>query len=287
VIAVAGGIVAAVCWGVAGTLSARGARASDAASATAWGAVGGAVALAPVLLVAAGPAPSGRWLGLAAITAVSTLLGNLCLFAALRRGPIALVAPVAALYGPEAALVSVARGEPLDPFTALAFALVTAGMVLVVGNRRPPTSDDVAHRPRQAVALALGASVLLGSGLVGATEVGGEIGGLWMLATVEILGALMFGLPLLIAGRLSLSPRAMGWCTLGSVTTSVGYLTYIAVSSRHGIAVPAILASQQCVVAAAVGIVSLGERVSRRQMLGGVLVAGAVALLPLSQLVSG
>ena len=275
--------MAALCWGVAGTLSARGARASDAASATAWGAVGGAVALAPILLLFAGPPPSGRWLALAAVTAVSTLLGNLTLFAALRRGPVALVAPVAALYGPEAALVGIARGEPIGPTIILAFALVTVGMVLVVGRRQGVTSTEVAQHPRQAVALAFAASALLGTGLVGATEVGGQIGGLWMLASVEILGALMFGLPLLAAHRLSLSRTTICWCTLGSVTTSVGYLTYIAVSSEHGIAVPAILASQQCVVAAMVGVFSLGERVSRAQLLGGALVASALALIAATQ----
>lgn len=102
-----------------------------------------------------------------------------------------------------------------------------------------------------------------------------------MLATVEVLGALLLGIPLLGSGRLSLSRPAIGWCTLGSCTTSVGYLTYIAVSTVHGVAVPAVIASQQSVVAAFVGVLALGERLSRRQVAGGMLIAAAVAVVAL------
>ena len=60
-----------------------------------------------------------------------------------------------------------------------------------------------------------------------------------------------------------------------SCTTSVGYLTYIWASAQAGIAVTAVIASQQCVVAAIIGTVTLRERLSRGQLAGtGMIIAG-------------
>lgn len=264
-------------WGLAGTLSARGARASDAASATAWGAIGGAVVLAPVLLLIAPPVPSLSQVLPALPVALSTLGGNLALFAAMRRGRIALIAPLAALFGPIAALIAVLGGEPISLPIALSFALVICGTTLIVSAR----DDDQAtgHARGAAIALSLLAALLLGIGLVGATSVGGDIGGLWMLAIVEVLGALIFGLPLLLRRRLAFVRETVIWNTAGSCATSVGYLTYIAVTGRYGVAVTATLASLQCVVGALLSAWTLHERLHARQIAGGTAIAAALALL--------
>ena len=239
--------------------------------------MGGAIILTPVLIIFGGHAPMGHWLLLALLTASSTLLGNLLLFAALRRGPVALVAPIVALYGPLAAVVSIATGQHVRILTMGGLALAMAGLILVVIHRHTATTEKH-HRPLQAGLLAFAASLALGAGLVGATKVGHHIGAFWMLATVEFLGSLVFGGTLLALRRLSFSPITIAYNSLGSVTTSVGYITYITVSTRYGIAVPAVLAAQQSVVAAGFGILLLKEKPARAQALGVGLVALGVAL---------
>ncbi len=271
------GLAIACAWGLAGTLSARGARASDAASATAWGAIGGAVVLAPVI-VAFGPAvPSGGEFAEAIPVALCTLGGNMALFAAMRRGRIALVAPLAALYGPFAALLAVLGGESISATVAASFALVIVGMTLIVSARQEAEEASLAHG--SAIAFALLAAVMLGVGLVGATDVGGRIGGMWMLAVVEVLGALVFGLPLLVRARLAFVRETIVWNTAGSCVTSVGYLTYIAVSDRYGVAITATLTSLQCVIGALLSAWTLRERLDARQIAGGVAIAAALTLL--------
>jgi drug/metabolite transporter (DMT)-like permease len=57
------------------------------------------------------------------------------------------------------------------------------------------------------------------------------------------------------------------------------FAAYIESSNRIGVAVPAVIASQFALIAAAVGWIVLGERLGRRQLTGaGAVLVGVTAL---------
>ena len=85
--------------------------------------------------------------------------------------------------------------------------------------------------------------------------------------------------PLAVARRLEPARRRRGRRSSPASARSPPSRAYIEASDRIGVAVPAVIASQFALIAAAVGWLVLGERLGRRQMLGaGPILAGVTAL---------
>jgi drug/metabolite transporter (DMT)-like permease len=68
--------------------------------------------------------------------------------------------------------------------------------------------------------------------------------------------------------------------TFSAAAELIGFAAFIG-GSQHGVAIPAVLASQFAAVAAAVSYVLFGERLGVRQRAGAVVIFAGVAVLSL------
>jgi drug/metabolite transporter (DMT)-like permease len=91
-----------------------------------------------------------------------------------------------------------------------------------------------------------------------------------------VVGVVFVAAPMILSGQLRLPGRALPlvvYSGFAEVTGFVGYIT----GAQHGVAVPAVLASQFAAVAAFVSFLFFGERLSRMQVCGAVLIGTGVA----------
>jgi drug/metabolite transporter, DME family len=293
--ATAGGVVAvlaaAAAWGSTGTAAHFApVGASSASVGAARIAVGGALLLAAgvrtadsrraiAYLLAGGDRP---WRGRAAIAAAAAAVAGyqLCFFTAVRVTGVAIGTVVAIGSAPvlTGLLTRLTGGPPLGRRWAVATTAAVAGcIVLVTGGR------SAGVRP-EGVVLALAAGLCYAVYAVAAA-------GLIARGSPEtaVMGLLFGGAAVLLAPVLAVSPG--GWLAtgrglavagyLGVVTTAVAYLLYgrglrtvtAPVAVTVGLAEPA--------VAALLGLVVLGERLSAAAVAGLVLVGLALVGLAL------
>ncbi len=276
-IAVLGGLGAAVLFATATLSAARGSRLVGAESFLAGVMTVGLVIAFP--LVALGRAPAGLeassfgWLALSGIGNVAGLLFD---YAALRVGRLGLVAPILATEGAIAALISVAAGERLAPGAAATLVLIAAGVVLA--TRTGSRDGDASDQSRRAVLLALAAACSFGASLYATGRVSAQLPLAWALLPARLVGVAAVALPLAFTGRLRLTRRAAPWVVLAGAC-EVGGLAAFAVGARHGIAISAVLSSQFATLSALAGIVLFRERLARIQFAGVAAVACGVAIL--------
>ena len=110
---------------------------------------------------------------------------------------------------------------------------------------------------------------------------GSGIGADWVVACVRISSVALLFLPLAATRRLT-RPPAWSARARPRLAEVAAFGAYIAASDRIGVAVPAVIASQFALIAAAVGWFALGERLGPRQLAGaGAILAGVTALIAL------
>jgi drug/metabolite transporter (DMT)-like permease len=273
VIGVAGGCLAAVLWGVSGVVAGRAARLLGAEVALAWVYVVGLAVALPIAAATGLPHPRTgalAWTALAAPTAVSSLYA---MYAALRRGPAVLVLPLTASQGGVAALVAVAFGEHLQVAAALGLVVVMFGMYAVI---RPRAS--LPH-PTAAILLAVLCAVISGFALYGSARAGDGLGALWLLAILRLAGVLGLTLPVALRGALRWPRRALRQVAFCGVADTGAFTSYVFAANHGGIAVPAVISSQFAAVSVLIGLVLMGERLSRLQLGGVVGILAGVALV--------
>ena len=276
-IAVLGGLGAAVLFATATVSAARGSRLVGAESFLAGVMTVGLVIAVP--FVALGGAPAGLdassfgWLALSGTGNVAGLLFD---YAALRVGRLGLVAPILATEGAIAALISVAAGERLAPGAAATLVLIAAGVVLA--TRTGSRDVDASDQSRRAVLLALAAACSFGASLYATGRVSAQLPLAWALLPARLVGVATVALPLAFTGRLRLTRRAAPWVVLAGAGEVGGFAAF-AVGARHGIAISAVLSSQFATLAALAGIVLFRERLARTQFAGVAAVACGVAIL--------
>lgn len=277
-IALAGGLVAAVAWGLGTLASSRSSRAIGAACTLAWVAMVGLVVTAPAVAWAGIPpgleGAAATWL---TITGIGSVGGLLSVYSALRRGSIGIVAPIASTEGAIAAVLAVVAGERIGIASGAMLATIAVGVVLA---SRPKTHETAPERREglRAAMLALLAAVFFGVALYGAGRLSDDLPVIWILLPGRLLGTAVIALPLLATGRLRLT-RATAPLLLGAgLAEVVGFASYT-LGARHGIAVAAVLASQFAAVAAAAGYLFFHERMSRVQLFGVVAMLAGVGVL--------
>src|SRR5688500_3191539 len=103
-IAVVGGLIAALCWGLATLSSSRASPVIGGTSTLAWVSMLGLIVSLPGLLVdrLASPVPA-ETIGWLAATGLGYILGLLLLYVAMARGPVGIAAPIASTEGAVAA----------------------------------------------------------------------------------------------------------------------------------------------------------------------------------------
>jgi len=269
---VVGGLVAAILWGVSGVVAGRASRALGPDLALAWVYLVGLAVALPIAAATRVPHPDAGSLGWTAVAAPTAVASLYAMYAALRRGPAVLVLPLVASQGGVAAVVAVAFGEHLQ--TAAAIGLVVAMLGMFAVMRPPSVSRRDAPHPTAAVALAVLCAVISGFALYASARAGDGIGAVWLLAILRSAGVLAVSVPVALQGRLRLPRDAFRPVLFCGLADTAAFTSYVVAADRGGVAVPAVISSQFAAVSVLIGVVLMGERLSRLQ-LGGV--AGILA----------
>ena len=277
-IAILGGLGAAVAFAVSTVCSSRSSRLIEPPLVVAWVMAVGLVISGPLALLQGVPAALGHEPGLwLFIAGACNVAGLLIVYAALRVGQVALIAPLVATEGAIAALIAIAAGETVAPGVGVTLAVIAAGICLA---SLPPEdrSDEVHANHTRTALLALVSACMFGVTLYASGRAGASLPAAWVALSARVVGTIAIALPLALAGRLRLTRPAAPLVVTSGVCEVVGFYSYIA-GARHGIAIAAVLASQFGALASVAGYYLFGERLTRIQVAGIATVLGGVAVL--------
>jgi len=272
-IAILGGLGAAVAWATTTLCSARASRTIGAVQTLAWVMLVGLVPAGIAVLAASGSSPHGSSIGWLAAAGFGNVAGLGLVYASVRRGKVGVVAPIASTEGAVAAVVAVALGEHLSAGVAVALGAAVVGVVLAASARGAEERTALA-----AVVFATGAALLFGLSIYATGRVSQELSIAWALLPPRVVGVAFVTLPLVALRRLALPRGATVFVVATGLAEVAGAAAY-AVGARHGIAVAAVLASQFAALSALGAFVFYRERLTRVQVAGIVVIACAVAAL--------
>jgi drug/metabolite transporter (DMT)-like permease len=274
VIAVLGGLTAAVLWGLSTVVASRSTKVLGSQGALAWVMmIGGATTVVLAPFAGAPHAPARAWLW-AVCAGVGSAFGLSMMYRALRIGKVGVVAPIASTEGALAALFSVALGEKLTVGVAICLGVIALGVVVVTLHG---AAADIHLRPS---VYAVVAACSFGIGLVGSARAGSALGPVWTILVARVVGVSGIVLPLVARGALPRPGRVWWMVTFSAFAELIGFIAFIE-GSHDGVAIPAVLASQFAAVAAVASYFAFGERLARRQRAGAAVILAGVAVLSL------
>ncbi|HEX5590366.1 MAG TPA: EamA family transporter [Candidatus Limnocylindrales bacterium] len=291
-IAIVGGLGAAVSWAVATLCSSRSSRMIGASSVLAWVMiVGVVVAIVPAALAIPTAPPLDTWLVAGLLVVGLSYTGGLLLaYLALSVGRVSIVAPITSTEGAVAAIIAVALGDPISTETAVVLAVIAVGIVFAAIERAadPPPESPAGRRThdpsmnRRAVLLAVSAAAVFSIGLVVSARIGGSVPLSWIVVASRMVGVLAIALPLVLRGRLRLSRRALPLVLVSGVLEAAGTVLFVT-AAQYGVAAAAVLSSQFAAIAAVLAFLLFGERLTRVQVAGIAVIALGVGALALMQ----
>ncbi|HEX7625860.1 MAG TPA: DMT family transporter [Gaiellaceae bacterium] len=275
-LAILGGLGAALAWSATTLAAARASRMIDARSLLASVMTVGLLVAAPTAAIAGVPsglnAHSAAWL---AVSGTGNVVGLLFTYSALRIGKVGLVAPITATEGAVAAVIAVVIGEHLTPGAGATLVAIAAGVVLATIS---PADLETRRNDVRAVFLATGAAISFGFGLYATGRVGQDLGVAWALLPPRVVGVAVIAIPLAASRRWHMKRAAVPYVVVGGLCEVLGFASY-AVGARHGLAVSAVLASQFAAIAAVVGYLVFQERLARIQVIGVATIVVGVSVL--------
>jgi drug/metabolite transporter (DMT)-like permease len=278
-IAVAGGLGAAVCWATALLIISRATRLADPTSVLAGVMITGFLVVVPIALVQGIPESLGadelRWL---VIAGAGNLAGLLLTYTAVGIGMVSIVAPISSTQGAIAALIAIIAGEAISPGVGAMLGLMVLGVVLVGITENGGSGD-----PLRATLLAVGAAVSFGVSLYATGRVSDALPLVWALLPARVLGVAVVSLPLIALGRLRIPRPVRPLVVLAGLLEITGF-TAFALGSRHGIAIAAVLASQFAALAAVAAYFLFRERLTALQICGVAAIVIGVAAVTVLQI---
>jgi drug/metabolite transporter (DMT)-like permease len=282
-LAVLGGLGAAVCFTVSALCASSASRAIGADSTLAWVMLIGLVIVVPPVAVLANPAQlSPAVLGLLAAAGASNVAGLLVEYVAFRRGKVGVVTGIASTEGMVAALISAVVGARLGLRTGLLLGLVTLGVAVSASSADGASSAAEAagdgRRTVSGAVLAVPVALLFGVTLYTTGRAGQQVSVLWALVPARLFGSALITVPLAARRRLRLTRRALPLVVAAGAAEVFGVLSYT-IGARHQLAVAAVLSSQFAALTAAAAYFIHGQRLSRRQLAGLAAVVAGVTLL--------
>jgi uncharacterized membrane protein len=290
VIAILGGLGAAVLWASATLTSSRAGRLIGPSSTVAWMMLVGVLVATPLAL-ASGPLPAMTptlvlWmLG----SGVGGVAGLLLVYRGLSLGKVGVVAALASTEGAIAAVLSVVAGERMTIPVAVMLCLIAVAIAVVALAPGTPQAaetgphSEARNRPgseRQAALLGAVAAVCFGISIYSTAKVGASMTPVAAVLPVRVIGVVGVTIPLLLSGRLRISRRALPMVVYIGTAEVFGNAVYV-VGAQESIAIAAVLASQFAAVAATLAFLLFHERLSLHQRSGVVAIAVGVALLTL------
>ena len=280
-IGIAIGVLSATVWGVAGVCGSLAARMVGPQRAIAWAMVLGMALAVPLALASGAPRRVDAIAGLWVLLVAACMLGGLvCVYAAVRRGSISVVAPISATYGGVGAVIAILAGEPVTALAVGSLALAVAGAFLAAMARGDAPGQTYSDQ-RTAALLAGGAALLWGLQLWAGGRIEGDIGASWLVAASRMIGVLVVALPLLARRQLAIPRAAIPYVLVAGCGEVCGFTLYL-VDSRYGIAQAAVLTGQYGTVAALIGVLVLKERLRGIQYAGLALIVLAIVGLSLA-----
>ena len=278
-IAILGGLGAAVMWAAANLTSSRAGRLIGSTSTVAWMMFIGLIIAAPLGL-ASGPVPPITleltfWM---ACSGFGGVIGLLLVYRALRIGKVGVVTALASTEGGIAAILAVLAGESLTIPVAAMLCVIAAGIAAVALAAGEASGPVAAREERQAVILGALGALAFGVTLYSTARVGQSMPPLMAVLPVRVCGFAAVFVPMALAGRLRLTRRAAPMVLLIGACEVFGNASYV-VGTSQSIAISAVLASQFAAVAAVAAFFIFHERLSVAQRSGVVVIALGVALL--------
>lgn len=272
-IALAGGGIAALMWGVSTILAGRASRQIGPSSTLALVGAGGLCLVVPIVVWVGLPEATARDWMLLVIAGLGSAVGLRLTYAALARGKVGVVVAITSTEGAIAAVIAVLLGEAIGGLAAAGIVLATVG-VAAVGAGRHAEDSAVAVRDNRRAALTAGAAAaVFGSSLYVSGDLAGRVGGPWVVLFARITGLVTMGVPLLIRRDLRLERPGLWFALAAGLCESTGFLGFLWGASA-GIGVAAVVATQYATIATVLSWILFHERLSPVQ-LGGV---GAVVV---------
>ena len=272
------GLLAAVFWAAAGLLATRVSRLHGPDPAIFWGlAVGGGVPA----LVALGSEPlrfDRSDLVRLVVAGFGLIVAWWSFVIGVTHGPVSGVAAVSSIDGAIAAVIALLLGERLSVAVLGSLLVVVLGVLLVSGSGG---GTVIGRMPAKAVALGLLSAAGFATFLV-ATGGLDQIGPLWATALARGSALVMIGPVLAVRARLNIPWRDTSLVTLAGVVTSLGVVCYL-MAVRGGIAIPSVMASSYAAWTVLGGVLLMGERLHRGQLLGVATIIAGMAGLALSR----
>jgi drug/metabolite transporter (DMT)-like permease len=296
-LAILGGLGAAIAWATSSLASARSARMIGSVVTLGWVMLIGTAIAVPLALVAGeGVAFTPDAVVLLILSGAGNLLGLLFAYSAFQRGKVAVVAPILSTEGAMAAVIAVAFGEQLAVGAGIVLAAIVGGIILASsgGEAEPasiepggltevPADTSAVAGPAtaslgSALPWALAAVVCFGIGLYTSARIGATMPLVWSILPARIGGFVFVALPLLVTGRLRLTREAAPLVVIVGIAEIVGVAVY-ALGARDSIAIAAVMSSQFGAIAAVASVVLFGEQLRRWQVVGVGVITVGVALL--------
>lgn len=303
VIAIVGGLGAAICWALATVASSRSSRMIGSRVVLAWIMIVGTIVGLPLAVASGVPTDvSPEALVLLLIAGLAYSAGLYVAYRALVIGKVGIVAPIVATEGALAAVLAVLLGDALGVQAGLLLAVIAAGVVLsAIEPARPdvpagtielaadaldgpapaaPSAGAPVHeeRPREAVLLSVLAAGIFAVGLVASGKAAILVPPIWVAVTARLVGLVVVAAPLVVQRRLVLTRAAAPLVVLSGVGEIIGS-TLSAWGATDSIAIVAVLGSQFAAIAAVLAFFLFGERLSRTQVIGVVLIIVGVTAL--------
>ncbi len=304
-IAILGGLGAALAWAAALLTTSRSSRAVGPWSTLAAVMAIGLVVTVPAIALDPTPAVIGpRELGLMAVIGLSNVGGLFAVYTALRGGNVSLVAPIVSTEGAIAAVIAVILGEQLVPGAGPVLVAIVVGIVLATqepkavdeavaeaadhdaaadtaGHDAAAAARQPAHDPPlKSAALALTAATLFGVNIYTVGLLGTALPAIWTALPARIVGTVAVAIPLVLLGRFRMTRRVVPLVVVAGIAEVAGTAS-LAFGARDSIAVASVMASQFAAIAAIAAVILFRERLSRAQVVGIATIAVGVALLSL------
>lgn len=291
-IAIIGGLGAAILWATATVASSRSSRLIGSRVVLAWVMIVGVAVGLPIGIISGVPAdvpPGAPFLLL--LAGICYAAGLQVTYAALTIGKVAIVAPIVATEGAIAAMIAVALGDSIGLIAGVLLAVIAIGVVLSSLERSGPAvpAGDIAIEPddaeatdtRRAVILSIVAALIFGVGLVASGKAALLVPPIWVALTARFVGLAVVVLPVVLQRRLRVTRQTLPLVLVAGVGEIFGS-SLSAWGATQSIAVVAVLGSQFAAIAAVAAYFLFHERLAPVQVVGVVLVVFGVTALAAS-----
>jgi drug/metabolite transporter (DMT)-like permease len=278
VLAIAGGLGAAVVFATVTLCNSRSSRMIGPAQLLAWIMLIGLAITAPLALARGIPdgldGEAAAWM---AVAGVGNVVGLLLAYSALRVGKVSVVAPLVSTQGAIAAVIAIVAGESVSAGVGLLLVVVAAG-VFLAGVSPEQDADEESPQPTRAWLYAIGAAVAIGWSLYAIGRVSISLPVVWALLPSRVIGTAAVTVPLVLRTGLRMTREAVPLVLVAGAGEVLGFALF-ALGARHGIAVSAVLSSQFAAIAAVAAYLMFGERLGRVQLTGVVTIVVGVGVL--------